>query len=114
MKNAVRYASQTTGVNFEKVLTWGAIAGGAWLALRVISFYSGVTDKVAGAVANAYVNLTTDPVETAFRFVLPDGRKILGNLVKVVDAQNNVISYGGARYKVTTRRPDGDYNTVRA
>lgn len=34
--STVRYASRTTGVNFEKILTWGAIGVGLYLALKVV------------------------------------------------------------------------------
>lgn len=32
---AVRYASRTTGVDFEKILTWAAIGGVAFVALKI-------------------------------------------------------------------------------
>lgn len=48
--NAVRYASRTTGVNFEKWLTWGAIGVGLYLALETF----GLLKSVAGGAATAY------------------------------------------------------------
>jgi hypothetical protein len=39
--SAVRYASRTTGVNFEKLLTWGAIGGVAYLLYGIYSAGSG-------------------------------------------------------------------------
>lgn len=48
--SAVRYASRTTGVNFEKILTWGAIGVGLYLALETF----GLLKTVASAGAAAY------------------------------------------------------------
>lgn len=46
--SAVRYASRTTGVDFEKWLTWGAIAGLAYVGYKI---YSGVA-AVKGALTS--------------------------------------------------------------
>ncbi len=40
--SAVRYASRTTGVNFEKYLTWGAIIGVGYVALKALGFIGSV------------------------------------------------------------------------
>lgn len=43
---AVQYASRTTGVNFEKILTWGAIGVVGYLALEVMGFLKSAKDTV--------------------------------------------------------------------
>lgn len=50
--SVVRYASRTTGVNFEKILTWGAIGVGLYLALETF----GLLKSVASAGATAYTS----------------------------------------------------------
>src|SRR3990172_8060305 len=47
---AVRYASRTTGVDFEKWLTWAAVAGVAYVGYQVYSTVKGATDVVSGAL----------------------------------------------------------------
>lgn len=48
----VRYASRHTGVNFEKILTWGAIGVGVYLALEAF----GLLKSAAGAVVTGYTS----------------------------------------------------------
>lgn len=111
MKNAIRYASQTTGVNFEKALTWGAIGAGLWLAHKVYSFYADAADKATSAAANAYVRATTDPVEVLGRVVLPNGQKIPMNDIHVKSDFTFTVNL--VKYKLTKRRPDNDYDAVK-
>jgi hypothetical protein len=48
--STVRYAGAQTGVNFEKILTWGAIFGGLFLAYKVYSGVKAVTDAAGNAI----------------------------------------------------------------
>jgi len=45
----IRYASRQTGVNFEKILTWGAIGVGLYLGLQVLGLVKGAKDALATA-----------------------------------------------------------------
>lgn len=91
-KSAVRYASNTTGVNLEKYLVWGAILAGGyfivWPALQaafaVKKAAGAVIDTAAAAIETSrdalssglYAifgpNLKYDPVSYTVRF--PDGK----------------------------------------
>jgi hypothetical protein len=109
---AVRYASGTTGVNFEKWLTWGVLAGGAWLAYKVYSGLAKAGDAASKTVADAYVRATAGPViEVLGRVVLPNGLKVPLNDVAV--KSDFTFMYGQQRYKLTKRRPDNDYDSVK-
>lgn len=46
---AVRYASRTTGVNFEKYLTWAAIGGIGYLVLKTIGLFKSASDVLTSA-----------------------------------------------------------------
>lgn len=78
---AVRYASRTTGVNFEKILTWAAIAGVAYVAYKAVTLTAAVSDALASvgsAVGSGlYDFFHRDQVgETLFYTVrFPDGVK---------------------------------------
>lgn len=110
--SGVRYASRTTGVNFEKWLTWGALAGGAYLAYKVVSGFKKAGDAVSKSVADAYVRVTAGPViEVLGRVVLPNGIKV--PLSKLRVKSDFTFDYGNVRYKLTKRRPDNDYDAVR-
>lgn len=47
--SAVRYASRTTGVDFEKWLTWGAIGGIAYLLIKGFQFGAAVKSGLNSA-----------------------------------------------------------------
>lgn len=61
----VRYASRTTGVNFEKILTWGAIGAGLYITLQILGFLK-KGGEAAGAAYDAAVNATSDALTTVF------------------------------------------------
>lgn len=111
--SAVRYASSTTGVNLEKWLTWGAIAGVAYVVYKIVHTASEARDKVAEGVANAYVAVTAGPkIEVLGRVVLPNGQKVPLNLLAV--KPDFTFVYQSVRYRLTGRRSDNDYDAVRA
>lgn len=112
ISGAIRYASGTTGVNFEKWLTWGAIAGGAWLAYKVYSGLAKAGDAASKSIADAYVRVTAGPgVQVLGRVVLPNGVKV--PLADLRVASDFTFQYGMVRYKLTKRRPDNDYDAVK-
>lgn len=110
--SAVRYASRTTGVNFEKWLTWAAIGGVAYVAYSIYRKAADAGDKASKAIADAYVRVTAGPVtEVLGRAVLPNGVKVpLKDIVLKSDA---TFVYGMVRYRLTKRRPDNDYDAVK-
>ncbi len=109
---AVRYASGTTGVNFEKWLTWGVIGAGAFLAYKAYRKVADAGDAVSKTVADAYVRATAGPViEVLGRAVLPNGVKV--PLKDVVLKPDATFLYGLVRYRLTKRRPDNDYDAVK-
>ena len=111
--STVRYASETTGVNFEKWLTWAAIAGVAYVGFKVYKGATAARDAVADTIANAYVAATAGPaVEVLGRVVLPDGQRVPLNSLAV--KSDFTFVYQGKRYRVTKRRPDNDYDSIRA
>lgn len=110
---AVRYASGATGVNFEKWLTWAAIAGGVWFAYKIYSGVAKAGDAVSKTVADAYVRATSGPgIEVLGAAVLPNGQKIPLQTLKV--ASDATFMYGQRKYRMTKRRPDGNYDAVAA
>lgn len=111
--SAVRYASGTTGVNFEKWLTWAAIGGVAYFAYSIYRGATEARDKAAEAIANGYVALTAGPaIEVLGRVVLPDGQRVPLNGLAV--KSDFTFTYQGKRFKLTKRRPDNDYDAVAA
>jgi hypothetical protein len=109
---AVRYASGTTGVNFEKWLTWAALAGGAFIAYKAYRGVADVADKVSQTAADAYVRATAGPVvEVLGRVVLPNGVKV--PLSQIQPKSDFTFVYGMVRYRLTKRRPDNDYDAVK-
>ncbi len=111
--SAVRYASGTTGVNFEKWLTWAAIGGVAYLAYKTVSAAGAARDAVASSIANAYVAATAGPaVEVLGRVVLPDGQRVPLNGLAV--KPDFTFVYQGRRFRLTKRRADNDYDAVAA
>lgn len=110
---AVRYASGATGVNFEKWLTWAALGGALYVAYSIYKAASDARDKAAEAIANAYVRATAGPaIEVLGRVVLPNGQKVPLDILAVKN--DFTFTYQGARYRLTKRRPDNDYDAVRA
>lgn len=111
---AIRYASGTTGVNFEKWLTWGAIAAGVYLGYKVYSGAKSVTDAASKSIADAYVRVTSGPgIEVLGAAVLPNGQKIPLQSLKV-SSKDATFTYGERKYRLTKRRPDGNYDAVAA
>lgn len=58
--SAVRYASRTTGVNFEKWLTWAAIGGVGYLAYQIYSAGSatkGALNSLGSAIGSGLFEL---------------------------------------------------------
>ena len=110
--SAVRYASRTTGVDFEKWLTWAAIGGVAYVVYSIYRKAADAGDKASKAIADAYLRVTAGPViEVLGRAVLPNGVKVpLKDIVLKPDA---TFVYGMVGYRLTKRRPDNDYDAVK-
>lgn len=102
--SAVRYASKTTGVNFEKILTWVAIGGIGYLVYQIYS---------AGSAAKAALNSVGSAIGTGlydyfhpnetgemlyYTVEFPDGqRHAVGS--KTVDTSGR-FTWGGRRYQL--------------
>jgi len=111
--SAVRYASSTTGVNFEKWLTWAAIGGVAYVVYKVVHGANEAGDAVAKTIADAYVAATAGPpIEVLGRVVLPDGQRV--PLQGLAVKPDFTFVYQGRRFRLTKRRPDNDYDAVAA
>jgi hypothetical protein len=109
---AIRYASGATGINFEKWLTWGVIATGVYFAWKTYRGIADAGDAASRTVADTYVRLTSDgPVEVLGRVVLPNGQKV--PLANIQPKSDFTFVYGGVRYRLTKRRADNDYDSVR-
>jgi len=117
---AVRYASSTTGVNFEKILTWGAIGAGLYLALQVVGLIKGagsvLTDTGSAIGSGLYDLFHRDPLgETTFYVVtFPDGvnhsipSRAIDNSGLFKNTGNGVNYAGDGRdYRVMIRKTDG-------
>lgn len=52
-RSVIDYASRSTGVNFDKWLTWAAIAGALYLGYKTYSAVSAVTGAVGAGVKTA-------------------------------------------------------------
>lgn len=110
--STIRYASGATGVNFEKWLTWAAIAGGVYVAYKAYRGVADVANKASETVADAYVRATAGPVvEVLGRVVLPNGVKV--PLSQIRPASDFTFTYGLVKYRLTKRRPDNDYDAVK-
>jgi hypothetical protein len=115
-KGGVSFASRSTGVNFEKILTWAAIGGGIYIGLQILGFFKKAGeagDALSRSAADAYVAATNPPViQVLGRVVLPNGQKIALKDLKI----NSDFTFvtGTVKYKLTKRRPDNDYDAVRA
>ena len=114
--STVRYASRSTGVNFEKILTWAAIGGGLYIGLQILGFFKKAGeagDALSRSVADAYVAATNPPViQVLASVVLPNGQKIPVSQIGL--KSDATFTVGGVRYRMTKRRPDNDYDAVRA
>lgn len=110
--SAVRYASSTTGVNFEKWLTWAAIGALGYLGYKAYKGANAAVDAVGKTVADAYVAVTAGPkIEVLGRVVLPNGQRVpINDLILKPDA---TFTYQNVRYRMTKRRPDNDYDAVK-
>lgn len=102
----------------DDIKSWlmlAAAAGGAYLAWRFWDKLASAGDNVSKGIADAYVRVTAGPViQVQGRVVLPDGRKVPMQDIKVVDSRNFLFTYGGKRYRLVKRRPDNDYDSVLA
>jgi hypothetical protein len=116
----VRYASRTTGVNFEKILTWGAIGAGLYLAFKVLGLVNSSKDALAaagGAIGSGLYDLFhRDPLgETTFYVVtFPDGAnhsipsRSIDNAGLFKNSGNGVNYFGdGKTYRIMIRKSDG-------
>lgn len=92
--SAVRYASRTTGVNFEKYLVWGAIGGIAYLLYKTYSVGAAISDaatKTGEAIGSGLFEL------------------IRGAEVRRALAPNLIVSFpDGQFHQVPTVKVDDD------
>jgi len=78
---AVRYASRTTGFDFEKWLTWAAVAGVAYVGYQVYSTVKGVKgalNSVGSAIGSGLYDLfhpnEGKKYSLQYRVKFPDGK----------------------------------------
>lgn len=125
--STVRYASRTTGVNFEKILTWGAIGVGLYLALKVVGIIeaTGSVLKSSGeAIGSGLFDFFhRDQVGemTFYTVMFPDGQKHTVPS-RAVDSNGFFVNRNlspnyagdGKRYRILVRKSDGAKSAVLA
>jgi len=125
--DTVRYASRTTGVNFEKILTWGAIGVGLYLGLKVVGLIedTGSVLKSSGeAIGSGLFDFFHPDAagETLYYNVMfPNGQRHAVPS-RAVDSngifRNSNLSPNyagdGLRYRIMVRKSDGAKSAVLA
>lgn len=101
---AVRYASRTTGVDFEKLLTWAAIAGIGFFGYKIYSGLSAVKDSLSslGSALGSGLYDLFHPDQTGemvfYNVLFPDGQKH-AIPSRSVDSSGR-FTYQGRRYQL--------------
>lgn len=110
--SAVRYASRTTGFDFEKWLTWAAVAGVAYVGYKIYSTVSGAADVVSGALNSTGSAIGSGlydffhPDQTGemlfYTVTFPNGeRHAIGS--REVDSSGR-FTYNARRYQIVTKK----------
>lgn len=123
--SAVRYASRTTGVDWEKWLTWGVIGGGAYLLYQLFttvrSGAQALNDAGTAIGSGLYDFFHRDPLgETLYYTVtFPDGSRHSVPSRSVDNAglfrnSGNGVNYAGdgETYRLVIEKSTGKYFAV--
>lgn len=98
-------------MNAGDAIKWGIFAAVGISGYLLYKKFADAGDKASKSLADAYVRATAGPViQVLGRVVLPDGRKVPMQDIKITDSRNMLFAYGGKTYKLLRRRPDNDYD----
>lgn len=125
--STVRYASRTTGVNFEKILTWGAIGAGLYLALKVVGLIQSAgsvlttTGSAIGTGLYDFFHPDTFGESLYYNVMFPDGQRHAVpsrsvNSDGLFRNSNLSPQYAGdgRMYRILVRKSDGAKSAVLA